>query len=90
MQINYAKTLAFLRFFLVSTGLLPLFLPSCNEDNIASDTKTTCFGIVEGLSFIVKCRFFPTKTTCFGVVDAVESLCRKGFCEDKMEVTLFQ
>ena len=68
MQINYAKTLAFLRFFLVSTALLPLFLPSCNEDNIASDTKTTCFGIVEGLSFIVKCRFFPTKTSCFAVV----------------------
>ena len=51
MQINYAKTLAFLRFFLVSTALLPLFLPSCNEDNIASDTKTTCFGVVEGILF---------------------------------------
>ena len=52
----------------VSTGLLPLFLPGCNEDYIASNTKTTCFGIVEGLSFIVKCRFFPTKTSCFAVV----------------------
>ena len=76
--------------FPVTTGLLPLFLPGCNEDYIALDTKTSCFGIVEGLSFIVKCRFFPAKTTCFGVAYAVESLCRKGVCEDKMEVTLFQ
>ena len=35
----------------VTTGLLHLFLPSCNEDNIASDTKTTCFDIVEGILF---------------------------------------
>ena len=76
--------------FPVTTGSFPLFLPRCNEGDIASDTKTTCFGIVEGLSFIVKCRFFPTKTTCFGVVDAVESLCRKGVFENKMEVILFQ
>ena len=52
----------------VTTGLFPLFLLSCNEGDIASDTKTSCFGIVEGLSFIVKCRFFPTKTSCFAVV----------------------
>ena len=32
------------------------------------DTKTTCFGIVEGLSFTVKYHSYTTKTTCFGIV----------------------
>ena len=32
------------------------------------DSKTSCFGIVEGLSFTVKYHTFHTKTTCFGVV----------------------
>ena len=32
------------------------------------DSKTSCFGIVEGLSFTVKCHTFHTKTSCFGVV----------------------
>ena len=61
--------LTFLTFSVGSSyGAFPLFLPSCNESDIASNIKTTCFGIVEGLSFIVKCRFFPTKTSCFAVV----------------------
>ena len=32
------------------------------------DSKTSCFGIVEGPSFTVKYHSFITKTTCFTVV----------------------
>ena len=32
------------------------------------DSKTSCFGVVEGLSFTVKYHSFITKTTCFTVV----------------------
>ena len=35
---------------------------------VSFDSKTSCFGIVEGLSFTVKYHSFTTKTTCFGVV----------------------
>ena len=32
------------------------------------NSKTSCFGVIEGLSFTVKCHSFITKTTCFTVV----------------------
>ena len=31
-------------------------------------SKTTCFAVVEGLSFTVKYHSFITKTTCFTIV----------------------
>ena len=40
------------------------------------DSKTSCFGIVEGLSFTVKCHTFHTKTTCFDSVVASDTFVR--------------
>ena len=32
------------------------------------NSKTSCFAVVEGLSFTIKCHTFHTKTSCFGGV----------------------
>ena len=52
-------------------AIWPSTIATINSNNHCPLFKTSCFGILEGLSFTVKCHSFHTKTTCFGVVEAV-------------------
>ena len=50
------------------------------------DTKTTCFGIVEGLSFTVKYHSYITKTSCFGIMEANGTFRRTSILPNKLTI----
>ena len=54
------------------------------------DSKTSCFGIVEGLSFIIKCHTFHTKTSCFGVVMLSDTFLRTTTLTNKMTLNMLE
>ena len=54
------------------------------------DSKTSCFGIVEGLSFTVKCHTFRTKTTCFGSVMLSDTFLRTITLTNKLTLNVLE
>ena len=54
------------------------------------DSKTSCFGSVEGLSFTVKCHTFHTKTTCFGVVMLSDTFLRTIILTNKLTLNMLE
>ena len=54
------------------------------------DSKTSCFGSVEGLSITVKCHTFHTKTTCFGVVMLSDTFFRTITLTNKLTLNMLE
>ena len=54
------------------------------------NSKTSCFGIVEGLSFTVKCHTFHTKTSCFGAVMASDTFLRTITLTNKLTLNMLE
>ena len=74
MTENSGKLSNYLDYKNETSGKLSNYLDNENETSGTSDnrrfynSKTSCFGSVEGLSFTLNCHTFHTKTSCFGSV----------------------